>query len=281
VQGADTYQVRTGDAFAWPEVFFAEHGWVAFDPTPAAGENTQRPPDEQTKEAEQQRQAKAQQLDAIEDEKAPETDLAPIDPPEKAPEDGVSPAVWIGIAVAVVLLDIPLLLLFLRRGLRKRRLTAGTPGQRVVGAWWELLDALSLAGRRPAPCLAVEEIAAVAAEPVCGYDDPLPPIGELSGLVNMVAFAPGLADDAHAGAAAQVVTAYAAALRQRRSWWRKWLWSVDPRPLLWRRDRESVPPRTDVPRSGQDGVLPPSRRVQAESELASFSAETAAATTKQ
>ena len=286
-KGGNTYRVSSGDAFAWPEVFFEGQGWVAFDPTPAAGENVERPPDEQTKEAEQQRQAKAEQLDAIENEKAPTSELGPVDAPKKA-DEGLSTAARIGIGAAaalLILVTVPLVLLILRRRLRRRRMMSGTPSQRVVGAWWELLDALTLARRRPAAHLASGEIAALAAEPVPGRPDPLPPVAELAELVNMVAFAPGLADDAHAATAGRLVTEYVSALRGRRSWWRRVFWSVDPRPLLWRRRPESAAPPTLPVR--QDGVPPgsegfaPSRRVHTESELARVSADTAAATTKQ
>jgi protein-glutamine gamma-glutamyltransferase len=34
---ADIYTVRQSDAHSWVEVYFRKHGWVAFDPTPAAG----------------------------------------------------------------------------------------------------------------------------------------------------------------------------------------------------------------------------------------------------
>ena len=36
-RAADVYTVRQSDAHSWVEVFFPEHGWIAFDPTPAAG----------------------------------------------------------------------------------------------------------------------------------------------------------------------------------------------------------------------------------------------------
>ena len=293
-QGGQRYQVNSGDAFAWPEVFFSGQGWVAFDPTPAAGENVERPPDEQTAQAQQQKQAKAEQLDAIEDEDTPPP--AELDPAEPADADkGLSTPAKVGIgggAGLLVLLGLPLVLLILRRRLRARRLTRGTPSGRVVGAWWELLDALTLARRRPAPHLAAAEVAALAAEPVAGRPGPLPPVAELAALVNMVTFAPGLADDSHAQRSAELVTGYAAALRARRSWWRRCLWSVDPRPLFWRRRREPATgpvtaPPSPPPARRQDGVAPgsdgfaPNRLVQTESEFASFSTETAAATTKQ
>jgi transglutaminase-like putative cysteine protease len=36
-RAADIYTVRQSDAHSWVEVFFPEHGWIAFDPTPSAG----------------------------------------------------------------------------------------------------------------------------------------------------------------------------------------------------------------------------------------------------
>lgn len=36
---SDFYVVRQSDAHSWVEVYFPKHGWVAFDPTPAAGLN--------------------------------------------------------------------------------------------------------------------------------------------------------------------------------------------------------------------------------------------------
>jgi transglutaminase-like putative cysteine protease len=293
-RGDQTYRVNSGDAFAWPEVFFTGQGWVGFDPTPAAGENVERPPDEQTAEAEKQKQAKAEQLDAIEEEEVePPTELEPVEQP--APEKRLSTTAKVGIgagAALLILLAIPLVLLLLRRRVRKRRLTSGTPSQRVVGAWWELLDALQLGRRAPAPHLAAAEVATVAATPVPKRPAPLPPVDELAALVNMVAFAPGLAEDDHAARAADVAGAYTAALRAQRSWWRRWLWSVDPRPLFWRKRREAVPAGVPAPAdppppsAPQEGVSagafePPRRRVQTESEFASVSTDRAAATTKQ
>ncbi len=34
---SDFYTVRQSDAHSWVEVYFPKHGWIAFDPTPAAG----------------------------------------------------------------------------------------------------------------------------------------------------------------------------------------------------------------------------------------------------
>lgn len=36
---SDSYTVRQSDAHSWVEVYFPKHGWVTFDPTPAAGQS--------------------------------------------------------------------------------------------------------------------------------------------------------------------------------------------------------------------------------------------------
>lgn len=64
---------------------------------------------------------------------------------------------------------------------------------------------------------------------------PLPPLGELVAGINTVGFAPGAADDAQAQRAGEQAIAYAAALRDRRSWWRRAWWTVNPGPLRWNR----------------------------------------------
>jgi hypothetical protein len=67
-----------------------------------------------------------------------------------------------------------------------------------------------------------------AAEPV-----PLPPIDLLAKAVNAVGFAPDLMSETDAAVASAQAAAYVRVLRNRRSWWRRLIWSVNPRPLLW------------------------------------------------
>jgi hypothetical protein len=163
-----------------------------------------------------------------------------------------------------------------RRSLRRRRLAEGGPDERIAGAWSEFTDALRLSGRPLPDHLAATEAAAYAAAPgppprglvrrqtpvapaesgaaslpvmsgslavmtaqapADGDAETLPPLDELVAAVNTVGFAPGAAAEAQAQRAGAQVIAYAAALRARRSWWRRLWWSVNPGPLRWRRSR--------------------------------------------
>jgi hypothetical protein len=64
-------------------------------------------------------------------------------------------------------------------------------------------------------------------------------LDDLAARVNDIGFAPEALRMAHDTDAAAVAKnkalAYARALRARRPWWRRLLWSVDPRPLRRRR----------------------------------------------
>jgi hypothetical protein len=132
------------------------------------------------------------------------------------------------------------LVVLLRRSQRRRRLYEGDPPGRVVGAWLEVLDALRLAGR-PAPHhLAATEVAAHAARVADrppGIRPAAPGLDELAGLVNVVTFAPGGASAGQADQAVAQAAAYVEELRARRPWWRRLLWSADPRPMWWARRR--------------------------------------------
>jgi hypothetical protein len=55
--------------------------------------------------------------------------------------------------------------------------------------------------------------------------------------VNTTAFAPGAAGEEQARRAAAQAVAYADALRDHRSWWRRAWWRLHPGPLRWHRGR--------------------------------------------
>jgi hypothetical protein len=148
-----------------------------------------------------------------------------------------------GLTLVVVLLIVAL---FLLRASRHRALAAGSAPQRVLGAWDEVSDALILAGSPPPDHLSAREVAGHAADVAALAPrrqhtrrprPPAPPLDDLADMVNAVGFAGaaigGIADhdDTVADAATRTAAAYSAALRARRPWWRRFLWSIDPRPL--------------------------------------------------
>lgn len=254
--GANDYIVRTGDAFAWPEVYLANHGWVAFDPTPQ-GADQEAPAEQATSQAQQQDELKQSELAQL--DKKQESDQPGTQQPKQAADDDSSiPLVaMIGVFVAVVLAGVLITVLVARSSLRRRRLGGGMAADRILGAWHEVRDAMRLVGRAPPADMAAREVALFAAEPMAAASDvgrrragagrsgvgprlpapppkPLPSVLPLADLVNMVAFAPGLAETTDAGAARRLADAYISAVRARQPWWRRYLaWWLDPRPLWW------------------------------------------------
>ncbi|MCM4082346.1 transglutaminase family protein [Paractinoplanes hotanensis] len=234
--------VTAGSALAWPEVLFDGLGWVAFDPMPK--DKNPRP---------------------VEEDFTPKPTKPPTPPSEPPPSEtpssgppaalaakpgeGPSAALVAGGASGSVLLALVAAagaIVLLRRSLRRRRLFAGSPDDRITGAWAEFRDALRLAGQPVPPHLAATEAAAYAGkpepprkrlrkavpEPAAGE---MPPLDELVAGINTVGFAPGSADDIQAAKAGDQAVAYATELRARRSRWRRLWWTIHPGPLRWRR----------------------------------------------
>ncbi len=234
--------VTSGDAVAWPEVLFTDVGWVAFDPLPES--NTSPEPLEQQ--------------------------FLPPPPPTTSPPSSVSPPVAtfsappppsssaaviaqggsntgllagsIGGGLLVLAVVLAFVVVFLRVMLRRRRLDQGTAGQRVIGAWDEVLDTLLLAGKPPPPNLAATGVAAHAAEVARAIPGrrharkprpAAPPLDELAARVNTVGFGTPsqTTDDLAAHSARMLALNYSRAVRARRSWWRRAWWAIDPRPL--------------------------------------------------
>ncbi|MEU8656860.1 DUF3488 and transglutaminase-like domain-containing protein [Actinoplanes philippinensis] len=251
-------EVTAGDALAWPEVYFDGLGWVAFDPMPKTDEV--RPVEEDftpPTPSPPPSQSEPPPPTATGSEPA----AAPIAaPPAQAGPSAVIVASGTSGGVLLLLAGTAGAVAGLRGGPRRRRLTAGSPGQRIAGAWLEFTDALRLAGRPvPAHLSATEAVrhAAVLPRPVqrAGLlrravpvetpvedETPLPGLDGLVDAVNTAGFAPEAADAGQAQRAGDEVVAYAAALRGRRPWWRRVWWSVHPGPLRWNR-RPGTEPR--------------------------------------
>jgi hypothetical protein len=245
---AGANRVRGADALAWPEVLFDDLGWVDFNPLPE--------PNTVARPVEEDFRPKADDspppppatvippsASASPHPKPSAASLAPPSGPPWALVAGVSAGGVLGLAAVAWLILVPTL----KARLRRRRLTEGPPADRITGAWLEMLDGLRLAGRPALPQLAATELvtyAAAAAGPPAhaatrtGIRPPAPPVDDLAMSANTVAFAPpGLVSDDQAQRAAVQATAYVASLRASKPWWRRLVWTVDPRPLRWARHR--------------------------------------------
>ncbi|WKU02291.1 DUF3488 and transglutaminase-like domain-containing protein [Micromonospora soli] len=256
--------VRAADAFAWPEVLFEGVGWVPFDPMPR--------PNEEPRSVEEDFRPTPDDPPPSE---VPEPTLEPTATPPAAAAPapaggrrGPGAPVLVGGGAGGLVLLVGLVLLTLaglRRKLTRDRLERGDPGRRIAGAWRELTDALRLSGHPVGDDLAAAEVAeqarrtlARAGAALAGNGGPVVPSGapdgdaasgsgeagagmpggdveELAGLLNEVAFAPGMATPDQADRAAALAGGYVAALRAARPGWRRLLWTVHPGPLRWRR----------------------------------------------
>ncbi len=253
-QAGDT-TVHGADALAWPEVLFTGIGWVPFNPLPAQGAKPRPleqdyhpsppPPSPSTPPPSDIPQSASRSASASASARV-KTATGPLVPPWTP---------WAaGGTVLVLLLGAQLAVVVARRTRSARRLRAGEPSDRVRGAWLEVLDALRLAGRRPPDHLAATEVADWAARPT-SRGRPLPSIGGLAELANMVAFAPEWADERDAVAAGQQARGYIKALRRGGSRWRRLLWPLRFGPLRWR-----YAPVADPPPDGPLRPAAPARR---------------------
>jgi transglutaminase-like putative cysteine protease len=226
--------VHGSDALAWPEVLFSGIGWVPFDPIP--GKNT-------TYRSLQQDYKPLP--DPPTPSESPSTDVprlpstsASASASQRAAASTGSGGVpgWLpwGAGSAVVLLVLlgELAVVLARRSRTGARLFRGAPSDRVRGAWLEVLDALRLAGRRPPEYLTATEVAQWASDS-SGKGSPLPPLGDLVELANLVGFAPEFADERDAATAADRALSYVRGLRRAQPLWRRALWPLRPGPLRW------------------------------------------------
>lgn len=156
-RAGDRWVVTMHDMHAWPELYLAGHGWVAFEPTPGigtgAGETTATPSPSPTPSADAEPSAA---------EAAP---ASPTPTPAPAPAAGGAipgwvPALLAALALAAALLAAPG---WVRGRQRAARLAPGRPpGESALSAWAEV-RALARDHGRPwpagSPRFAAEEVA--------------------------------------------------------------------------------------------------------------------------
>ncbi|MGH3545851.1 MAG: transglutaminase-like domain-containing protein, partial [Mycobacteriales bacterium] len=238
-QADGRFMVTTGDAFAWPEVYFVGQGWVPFDPSPRPDDSAPIPPDQATPEAQQRNRAKAKELRELENpDSEPSSDGLSADTSGQATGEKVlNIGLIAGVCLAILLLLLLLAVLIGRKLLRRKRLSAPDRPQRVIGAWEHVVDAMRLARHRPPPHLTSHEVAELAATLTPRHPQPLPPLYELATVVNAIEFAPDLSLAPHADQAVAAAREYARVLQRRQRWFRRVLWPLRPGPLLWVRSR--------------------------------------------
>ena len=162
-EGLTEYTVSTSDAHAWVEVWFPEHGWVTFEPTPRDDETHMMPREDDLAPLENERERREREQAEDQDE-GPEVDTPPEQEfdaptiPEEEPghtdqDEGATGLVqrqWPWALLAAVLLGIAGLAVAGAR--RNPLLASGSPAMRVVAAQrWLLQTAASLGlDRRPA-----------------------------------------------------------------------------------------------------------------------------------
>ncbi|RCG21392.1 DUF4129 domain-containing protein [Streptomyces diacarni] len=198
--GKGTRQVTGQDALAWPEVRFAGIGWVPFYPTPgqASEEGASVPPAGQPEEREKaDRDIAEQQRPSV-----------PPQQPDDGGKDGrAAPSGGGGLPVWAYVLSAGLLPVLAWGGYavwapyrtRRRRRGARDPGQRVLGAWQQIVDRLTEIGLPATSAHTATEVAAFGLERIGGRGSEQLPA--LARLVNEVDYGGRAPDEAAADAA--------------------------------------------------------------------------------
>ncbi|WP_431870682.1 DUF3488 and transglutaminase-like domain-containing protein [Nocardiopsis eucommiae] len=221
-RGEGEYEVRTGDAHAWGEVYFDGVGWVPYHVTPGGQDDGGADDSPENEDAPEE--PEAGDLDATSE---PEDEGRPSDDRE-----GTGAGLWAA-AAAGGLLAVILLVPAARLARRARRLGAGTPAERVLGAWRELRDALRMGAADVNAGATVTETVAVARAlvPAAAPES----LDRVARAVNSTGFGGGIDVDAPAAdAVARAVRDHQRAVRRARPRFRRLTWWFDPRPLFWR-----------------------------------------------
>ncbi|MGI9022625.1 MAG: transglutaminaseTgpA domain-containing protein [Acidimicrobiales bacterium] len=241
--GADGRHHVTGkEAHAWPEVYLAPTGWVAFEPTPGraipggadyTGLGAPTPTGAQAAAAPP---ADAPTVTTVAPPGgAPATTAAPQVDPAASSGAGDDWSAWplsttwsVGLLLAVAYLaGVPLASRFLRS---RRRFRATTPTARVLLAWSEAEEDLPRSSR-------ITRLAETAAgDSVLAGAGPFAPAGpamaELADQLSSAAYSPVAPDETAAARAEAIAAGVRTAVHHDVGPVGRAMWALDPRPLL-------------------------------------------------
>ena len=240
------YHVRGLNAHAWPEVYIAGAGWIAFEPTPGrgvpGGESYTGQPEQQAATG---NPAQATTVPPVTttptsapDQSTPETTAPNRQVGTQAEDEGGGlprPLVWALALIALVGLvwggGVP----WAKRLRRDRRRTAANrPGERVLVAWDEASEALALAGARRQLAETLPEYAGRAARTTALAGESAERLRQLAADAAAASYAAGELDAAAAARAFETAARIEADLQESAGTRRRLRWALDPRPL---RDR--------------------------------------------
>lgn len=237
------YHVRGLNAHAWPEVYIAGAGWIAFEPTPGrgvpGGEAYTGQPEQQAAAGNPTQATTVPPATttptSAPDQNTPETTAPQREVAAGTEEEGAGipkPLVWAFVLIALVGLlwggGVPLA----KRLRRDRRRTAASrPGERVLVAWDETSEALALAGARRQLAETLPEYAGRAVRATDLQGESAERLRQLAADAAAASYAAGELDPAAAARAFETAARIEAALQEAAGTRRRLRWALDPRPL--------------------------------------------------
>jgi hypothetical protein len=216
--------VFSDDLQVWSEVAFEGRGWVAFDPTPERVES-QPPP---LPRPEEHGGGGAAVPDDIGSD-LPDLEPEELEEPARLPVDG---RLLVGAPLAVLLLGGMAVVWLGKVHRRRSRRGAGSPAERVVGAWHEARDRLVETGLGRRAHLSPAELADASVE--AAGADAAAALARLAPMVDEAIYSPDGPGDAAAETAWMELERFEEALAGHRPLGRRALAVVDPRPLVQR-----------------------------------------------
>ena len=214
------YRVRGEHAHAWPEVYIANAGWVAFEPTPGRGRPGAEAYTNVAPAQDETGPSEAVDLDGqsaaipLNDAPTPELDRPLIDEEvasaASANTDGfaIPWSVKIGILLITILGAIVSVVPYLRRRLRQRKLSTIPDAQarRILGAWDQATNALLPLGLRQQQAETTTEFAA-RSQPVLSDRKAIEQLATITNLVRFSSMGPDVEQTLEAETAAASIVA--------------------------------------------------------------------------